>query len=96
MHEITIQVTDAQWKAMTISTPDPIEWVEGMVNQYANRIIDDIFVSEINRMSSDPSISEIPADKDFIVMQCAWKTAVERNMEVIAAAPWLASTEEAE
>ena len=89
MRDITIQVTEAQWKAMTISTPDPVEWVEGMVNQYANKIIDDIFVTEINRMSSDPSVSEIPADKEFIVLNCSLPTAVERNEQALLMAPWL-------
>ena len=89
MKQIVINVTDAQWKAMTISTPDPVEWVDGMVNNYANRIIDEIFVAEINRMSADPSITDIPADKDLIIMNCNLPTAVERNAQVLASAPWV-------
>ena len=89
MKQIVINVTDAQWKAMTMSTPDPVEWVDGMVNNYANRIIDEIFVAEINRMSADPSITDIPADKDLIIMNCDLATAVERNAQVLASAPWV-------
>lgn len=89
MHEVTISLTDAQWKAMSIATPDPAEWVKSAAEAYANRQIEEVFMLEVQRMASDSSVTQIPADKDAVVMASTLPTAVERNAATLAMSPWL-------
>ena len=48
---------------------------------------------EVQRMASDSSITQIPADKDAVVMASELPTAVERNATTLAMSPWLNETE---
>jgi len=89
MKEITVQLTDTQWKAMTIFTPDPQEWAESAVTAYADRCMDEIFKQEVQRMSLDPNIQSIPADRDTVVMNAELPTAVEKNEQALLNAPFI-------
>ena len=93
MREVTLTLTEAQWKAMSIATPDPAEWVRSAAEAYANRQIEEVFMIEVQRMASDSSITQIPADKDAVVMASELPTAVERNATTLAMSPWLNETE---
>ena len=88
MKEIKINLTDTQWKAMSIYTPDPFEWAEGAVTAYADRCIEEIFMQEVQRMSLDPSVESIPADRETIVMNANLLTAIEKNAQALSNSPF--------
>jgi hypothetical protein len=88
MKEVTIQLTEAQWKAMEVFTPEPAEWAEGAVTAYADRCIEQIFSLEVERMLADGNISFIPADKEAVVLASELPTAKEVNASVEANKPW--------
>lgn len=66
--DITITLTDAEAKAMSMIAADPTEWVLNLVQERARIAIEEIFQAEVQRMISDPAITEIPADREAIVM----------------------------
>jgi hypothetical protein len=82
MKQVIISLTDTQWKAMSIYTPDPDEWANSAVTAYADRCIDEIFLSEVQRMSLDPTTTTIPADRGLVVDNCDLPTAIQKNAEI--------------
>lgn len=81
MKDVTISLTDAQWKAMSIYTPDPAEWAVSAVTAYADRCMDEIFLSEVQRMALDPLTKMIPADRQTVVENCDLPTAIQKNID---------------
>ena len=66
--KFTITLTDAEAKAMSIIAADPKEWTLNAVRERARLAMEDIFQSEVQRMIQDPAITEIPADRETVVM----------------------------
>ena len=80
---ITITLTDAQEKALAYVAASPQEWAENAVHNRCSIAIDEIYDMEVARMTADPEITSIPADKDAVVLAADIPSAAERN----AAAP---------
>ena len=79
--EITITLTEAETKALAYVAYDPQEWAENAVKERARIAIEEIFQIEVERMLNDPNTTEIPADKDAIVIAANIKSAAERQTE---------------
>jgi hypothetical protein len=79
--EIIITLTEAEAKALAYVAYDVQDWVENAVHERARIAIDEIFQQEVQRMLSDPSTTEIPADKEAVVLAADIKSAAERQME---------------
>ena len=79
--EIKITLTEAEAKALAYVAYDVQDWVENAVHERARIAIDEIFQQEVQRMLSDPSTTEIPADKEAVVLAADIKSAAERQME---------------
>ena len=79
--EIKIILTEAETKAMAYVAYDVQEWAENAVHERARIAIDEIFQLEVQRMLADPNTTEIPADREAVVLAADIKTAAERQAE---------------
>ena len=82
---ITITLTAAQEKGLAYVAASPQEWAENAVHERCRIAMDEIYDIEVARMTADPSITSIPADKDAVVLAADVQTAAERSAEAAAA-----------
>lgn len=87
MTTLTIELTAAQEKALAYVAVSPQEWAENAVHNRARIAIDEIYDAEVARMTADPDITSIPADKDAVVLAADIQSAAERNAVAEAALP---------
>ena len=83
---ITITLTEAQAKALAFVALSPQDWAENAVHNRGRIAIDEIYAAEVHRMTDDPAITSIPADKEAVVLAADIKSAEQRNSEAEAAA----------
>jgi hypothetical protein len=72
---ITVELTDLEEKCMRYAAADPEEWVRNLVSSRVFAAKQDIYQSEIQRMTADPNTTSIPADVDAVVMAAEVKYA---------------------
>ncbi len=77
----TIKLTDAETKAMGQVSVDVQEWVTNVVKERARIAMDEIYADEVVRMTTDPTIEAIPADKEVVVLAADLKTAEQQQAE---------------
>jgi hypothetical protein len=85
--EYTITLTEAENKALAYVALDPAFWIENVVKERCRVAIEEIFQAEVQRMLSDPTITEIPADRDAVVLAADVKSAAERDAEITVGIP---------
>ena len=84
MTTLTIELTETQEKALAYVAASPQEWAENAVHERCRIAIDEIYDAEVARMTADPAITNIPADKDAVVLAADIQSAAERNTEAEA------------
>lgn len=84
MATYTVTISDAQEKGFKYNTVDPQEWIENLIENKARQGMDEIYLMEIERMTNDPNVTSIPADKEHIVLEALIETAAERQARGIA------------
>jgi hypothetical protein len=77
--EYTVTLTEAEQKALAYVAADPNAWIQNAVKERCRLAIEEIFQMEIQRMVADPTITEIPADRDAVVLVADILSAAERN-----------------
>jgi len=77
----TISISDAEKKALEYIALSVQDWIDNAVDNRARIAIDEIYNSEVARMTADPSITTIPADKDQVVLDADIKSAATRQAE---------------
>jgi hypothetical protein len=77
--KITITLTNAEAKALAYVAADPAEWANNAVKERARIAMDEIFQIEVARMLADPDTTEIPADREAVVLAAELLSAAERN-----------------
>jgi len=83
----TVVLNEAQQKALEYVAVDPAEWIRNVVHNRCRMAIDEIYNAEVTRMTNDPNISAIPADKNAVVISADIKTAAQANEEALAELP---------
>ena len=83
----TVSITDAEKKALEYIALSVQDWIDNAVNNRARIAIDEIYNAEVARMTADPSITSIPADKDAVVLAADVQTAAQRSAAAEAASP---------
>jgi len=83
---ITITLSAAQEKALAFVAASPQEWAENAVHNRCRQAIDEIYADEVARMTADPDITSIPADKDAVVLAADVQSAAVRQAASYAAA----------
>ena len=84
---ITITLTSTQEKALAYVASSPQEWAENVVHDRCRIAIDEIYDIEVARMTADPDITSIPADKDAVVLAADIQSAAERNAAIDESTP---------
>ena len=74
---ITVTLSDLEEKCMRYAAADPEEWVRNLVVSRVFAAKQEIYESEIKRMTADPNITSIPADIETVVMAAQVKFANE-------------------
>lgn len=81
--EITINLNDAEAKALAYVAVDPVEWVNNVVHDRCRIAIEQIFTEEVARMVADPTTTEIPADRDAVVLAADILSAADRTVNIM-------------
>ena len=81
MTTYTIELNDAEVKAMEYVALSVQDWADNALKNRARIAIDEIYNSEVARMTADPAITSIPADKEAVVLAAEIKSAAVRNAE---------------
>ena len=81
MTTYTITLTDAEVKAMEYVALSVQDWADNALQNRARIAIDEIYDAEVARMTADPTITSIPADKEAVVLAADIKSAVVRQAE---------------
>jgi len=76
---ITITLTASQEKALAFVALSPQDWAENAVHNRCRIAIDEIYAAEVERMTDDPTITSIPADKEAVVLAANIQSAAERQ-----------------
>ena len=79
MATYTVTLTDAEDKALRVVALDPQEWIDRAVHNRCRIAIDDIYSQEVQRMTDDPNIDSIPANKEQVVLDAQIQSAAERQ-----------------
>lgn len=79
--QITVELTEAEAKALAWAVADPEEWVIYAAKERCRVAMEEIFRMEVQRMVDDPSVVEIPADREAVVLAATLVSAAERAKE---------------
>jgi hypothetical protein len=77
----TTTLTDSEKKAMEYIAVSVQDWADNALQNRARIAIDEIYNSEVARMTADPDITSIPADKEAVVLAADIKSAAVRQAE---------------
>lgn len=80
--QITIELTDVEYKGLAYVAFDPQEWVLTAAQARAQIAVNEIFDAEVKRMLNDPTIKSIPADKEQVVRDAQIVLAKDRPVPV--------------
>ena len=84
MTTYTITLTDAETKAMEYVAFSVQDWADNALQNRARIAMDEIYNEEVARMTADPTITSIPADKEAVVLAADIKSAAVRQAEAEA------------
>ena len=84
MASYTITLTDAEDKAMQWCAYSVQDWANNALKNRARIAIDELYESEVARMTADPDIETIPADKNKVVIDFDGETAKEKSDRIDA------------
>jgi hypothetical protein len=74
-------LTDAEDKALRYVAFDPQDWIDNAVHNRCRQAVDQIYTEEVERMTADPDITSIPANKDQVVLDADIMSAVDRQAQ---------------
>jgi len=75
----TVELTDAEVKAFECISYSIQDWIDNAAKERARIAMDEIYNIEVARMTADPSITSIPADKNQVVLDADVPTWKERS-----------------
>ena len=81
MTTYTIELTDAETKAMEYVAFSVQDWADNALQNRARIAMDEIYDAEVARMTAVPDITSIPADKEAVVLAADIKSAAVRQAE---------------
>ena len=79
MKTYTIELNDAEVKAMEYIAVSVQDWVTNVLKNRARLATEEIYNKEVERMTADPSITSIPADKNQVVLDADIESLKDRN-----------------
>ena len=85
MTTYSIELDDAEVKAMEHVALSVQDWAENALKNRARQAMEEIYQREVARMVADPNIASIPADKKVVVLAADIKSVAAREAEAEAA-----------
>lgn len=85
--EITITLTDAEYKALAYVAVDPQDWVQNAATARAIAGMEEIFQAEVAAALANPKTKSIPANREAVVLASTLPSAAERQAQFEAATP---------
>lgn len=79
MNEFIVSLTDAELKALEYVAYSAQDWIDNAVHERCRVAMEEIFQVEVQRMLADPTIKEIPADREVVVLAAQVMSAKERT-----------------
>ena len=79
MATYNITLSDTEVKALEYVVYSVQEWAENTMKNRARQARDQIYDEEVVRMTDDPDISTIPANKDQVVLDADIESAKDRT-----------------
>ena len=79
---IIVELTEAEAKALAWAVADPEEWVIYAAKERCRVAMEEIFQAEVQRMVNDPTVTDIPADRETVVLAADIKSAAERASKI--------------
>jgi hypothetical protein len=83
MADYIITLLDAEDKAMQHIAYSVQDWIQNAANARAQNAINEIYTMEVERMTGDPNITTIPANKNQVVLEANIKTAKQIHDETL-------------
>ena len=80
----TVTLTAAEDKALHIVAASAQAWIDNVVHERCRWAMDEIHAAEVARMTADPTITSIPADRNAIVLAADIPSAAEMNRRIAA------------
>ena len=80
----TVTLSEAENKALHIVAVDGQAWIDNVVHERCRWAIEEIHAQEVKRMTEDPNITHIPADKHAVVLGADIPSAAEVNRRIAA------------
>ena len=74
-----IELNEAEVKALSYVAYDPQDWIQNSASERARLAIEEIFQLEVARMLEDPTITEIPADREAVILAADIISAKDRQ-----------------
>jgi hypothetical protein len=87
MATYTVTLTDAEDKALRYVAFDPQDWIDNAVHNRCRQAIDQIYAEEVERMTNDPDVHSIPADKEQVVLAADIQSAADRQVQAESELP---------
>lgn len=81
MATYTVTLTDAEDKALRHVALDPQDWIDNAVHNRCRQAVDQIYQQEVERMTNDPDITTIPADKTQVVLDADITSLADRQAQ---------------
>tara|TARA_A100001015_G_scaffold219809_1_gene247309 strand:+ start:29631 stop:29960 length:330 start_codon:yes stop_codon:yes gene_type:complete len=70
----TVQITDADYKALCFKTQTPNQYVDDHVTEYIRQMKEEMAQSLIKQELAKPGVRAIPADKEDLISRATIKT----------------------
>ena len=65
---ITVELDDLEEKCLRYIAADPEDWVLNFIQARVFSVKQEIYNSEVKRMTADPNVENIPANVDAVVL----------------------------
>jgi hypothetical protein len=82
--DITVTLSEAEYKALAYVALDPTEWVQNAATARAIAGMEEIFNAEVQAALADPETKTIPADREAVVLASTLPSAAEREAALLA------------
>jgi hypothetical protein len=77
--DITITLTDVEYKALAYVAVDPVDWVQNAARARSLAGMEEIFNAEVAAALANPKTRSIPADRETVVAASKLPSAAERQ-----------------
>jgi len=79
--QYTVQISDADYKALCFVTENPNVYVDEHVTEYIRQMKEDLIKQLIQKEMDKPGVRSIPADKEELLSKAKVKTQAQMEAE---------------